>query len=256
LLEEYQDSVEKFLMMNIKPVKTVRWSLDRGFVIKVYSEQAYEEPCLSVLRSSAFVPFLWKFLTSRARQGWHKVGEDLYYSSLREALSLKEILRHMGEAARAALFSAFLGGFMGAALLSLPFRTRLSELFDEFLSEGGCRASYLGEALVEADGPVLSVSYPLSSTASLGASVLGHPFVGMADALVEGYDPLEVLEGGLQYFKGVGELMRGEPGIRSEGGCWREVRGRALRGHCAFPFELDEPLPGWAWRRLSPPLVR
>ena len=252
MLAEYQDSVETFLRLNLKPKRALRWTLERGFVLKVYSEEAYEEPCLSVLRSSAFVPFLWKFFTSRSGQGWWRAGEDLYLMAFKDSIMSREFLEHMGPQANVMLFSASLGGFLGSSLLASPVPGELLERANQFLKEGGCELFYDGEAKVLREGrEVLSVSFPLSGVASSASSLFGHPFLELANEFSEfPEDPLKVFDGSLQYFKALEELLRRDLGIKVEEGCWREVGKREVRGSCNFTFELEDPLPEWGWEAL------
>jgi len=252
VLAEYQDSIEVFLRLGVKPKGSVKWVLEKDFVLKVMSERAYEEPCLSLLRSFAFVPFFWKLFASRSRVGWWRVGEDLYYSSFRDALLTKDFIKHMGVGANTMIFSAALGGFLGSSILSSPVPGKLLKEVNEFLKEGGCELSYEGEAVVRVGGEeVLSFSFPLSVTISSTASLFGHPFLALANEVSKfPEDPLKLLEGALEYFKALEMFLKREKGTFVEEGCWYEV-GREVRGKCGFEFELEDPLPEWALESLD-----
>lgn len=198
MLAEYQDSVEQFVRIasDLKR-KTMSWMLEKGFKIRIMSEEALEEPCLSVTRASAFVPFLYRMASSRWRWSWAKVGDDLFSSIYRDALVMRHFLMYMGEEAKRIMFSTSLGASLGFALAS-PVKHTLHEKLRELL---GCE---VGPGGVEG---IVEVTRPYNE----GIPLYYISFFGFASLIIAYFslkDPLGALDLGNVLFVGLESYLR------------------------------------------------
>ncbi len=198
MLAEYQDSVEQFVRIasDLKR-KTMSWMIERGFRVKIMSEEALEEPCLSVTRASAFVPFLYRMASSRWRWSWAKVGEDLFSSIYREALITKHFLMYMGDEAKRIMFSTSLGASLGFALTS-PVKHSLHEKLRELL---GCEVGPGGvRGIVEVTSPY-GEGLPLYYISFFGLASLATAYFSLKE-------PLATLDFSNELFIGIETYLR------------------------------------------------
>lgn len=198
MLAEYQDSIEQFVRIasNLKRSR-MSWMLEKGFKVEIMSEEALEEPCLSVTRATAFVPFLYIFASSRWRWSWARVGEDLFSSIYREAILLRHILMYMDTEASRILFSTSLGASIGFALVS-PIKHELHAKLHRLLK---CDVGPRG---VEG---VVTVTYPYGEGLPLYyISLFGLASLAMTYFSTE--EPLSVLTLGHELFESIENYLR------------------------------------------------
>ena len=232
-LAEHQDSVEQFLRIASNLMRfPISWRLESSLRIKLLSPKALEEPCSSVIRAIAFLPTITAFASNRFRQSWSNIGIDLFNTIFREAILMKDFLKHMGYEAKRVLFSTSLGASLGFALVS-PIKYELHEKLKELI------ACELWPGFIDdvAEYDVPKEGIPLYYVSAFGVTSLAMAYFALTD-------PLGALDFGRILFEAVEEyLRRGRVELASEFGTVTLTLGQAVLCFGGECVKLALPIP-------------
>ncbi len=214
-LSELQNVVEIMLKTSLDP--PFRWTLVKGYTLMIKDSKYKEEPCLSLVRASAFVPSFLTLVERRTKANL-PIGEDLFLLAFSDFFYSLPLLQFTGRLLSEVLLTTAMGAAAGVALATSRLPNPFLEKYNESLKKTrGCEIFY---GKVYMDGvEVFELKTPKVAWLVPKLFPFGYAFVYLASQALGmgGLEKREIL------FKAIDKFIRREYGVFVEEGEWYEV---------------------------------